>query len=429
MCFYSQETSPELSVVAPSSPSAAAAAGAASGEALAERKPEKSTDHIAESSNGAAKAEEAATEPQTDALPLQTTANDGLALVFSMSPLPPSTAGSSFPAKTTATRAEGSGYTYVSRLDFSGTEGVLHFGVGRAMVCVPYGHRDEQEGRVGAIAVKVKGPLKPTHKAKLDIEIILCFKGKGHCIKPSLFLPESKQPEAKPYYTEQQDRELLSEARAWVFATHVKAAAARLSKKQQAAANRGGGSRPTRATDNTPQPPTAEPEQTPSLHFFESALSKAVMPLAQSIAALSQSQQQHQTEHTSSAAHSDAHAAALGVGQSFAASQMTGPASPQAWPSPFSAAFPSLSLPSLPSVFSAQAASPLLAAALAHSQMGALHLAEEARLLTAALAPQPSPAHSVSASGPFASMAIHSVEQPAAAAPASPSGQKRRRKR
>lgn len=329
-------------------------------------------------------------------------------LRFEPCALPPVTSSISYPANSDATTLQRSKYKYVSSLDYKENKQWRHFRVGREMVCVPRGHKDSVTARVGAIAVHTRPATKPTNKPRLDVEIVLVSgeEARGH--KPSVFQPESKQPTTDDLTGDQRSK-LVATARRWVYDQHVRKAEERALKKAELAALRaqqkqqrtrgsaanGVGPPSASAGSSSAHPPTPFPAAE-----MRQVLKEALNPLKSSLTtalsvfspALTASTTRSEHDHGmppagESAAQAPVQAAALGV------------TPPSSMP-PF---YPSLS-PSAP-LFTFQHPSqmPYLAAAFAHSQMSALHLAQESYLLSQALsaAQMPSPAQGHAPSPPL----------------------------
>lgn len=301
---------------------------------------------------------------------------DGAAqLVFKKSELPPTTDSVSYPEGATATTLEHSKYKYVSLLNYQQKPGVLHFKIGTELRYLCRGSRVLQRGRVGSIAVHVRPPPKPGQQSRVDVSIVMVTDGKARGSKVSAFAPAAEQPQDSPL-SPAQENEIVGLARGWVFENHVQKAAKRAKKKAEIEAMRAASKHGTRASTGPGHAPSSSHpghHDCLSLPDLQLAMTAAMTPLAHSIEHLSR---QHSTP--------GAQQLSLAVGQQHQQQPHQQPSQqPHAWPS---AACPSAP-PSagVPLQFTA-AQAPYLAAALQHSQLSAYHLAEESRLLSAALA-------------------------------------------
>lgn len=279
-----------------------------------------------------------------------------------------------YPSTATAVSLEHSIYKYVSALDFlDREEKKLHFRVGRQMRCVLRGHKEATTGRVGTIAVKARESKAKGNKPRLDVTIVFVFGEDVRGPKPSVFLPESQQPNA-PDFDKAEQTAIIDKAHEWIFANHVQKAQQRANQKAEMEALRAQRLHHTRGQAGQPPSDSGSTQQQSGpfpLVQFRNTLSEALQPLASSLSALTQLPRPAARPSSSPA-----------TGRDSAPSRSSTSAAlslPRALPdSPTALPF------SLPAVSAAQA--PLLAAALAHSQLGNVHLAQQSYFLTAALA-------------------------------------------
>lgn len=278
-----------------------------------------------------------------------------------------------YPSTATAVSLEHSIYKYVSALDFlDREEKKLHFRVGRQMRCVLRGHKEATTGRVGTIAVKARESKAKGNKPRLDVTIVFVFGEDVRGPKPSVFLPESQQPNA-PDFDKAEQTAIIDKAHEWIFANHVQKAQQRANQKAEMEALRAQRLHHTRGQAGQPPSDSGSTQQQSGpfpLVQFRNTLSEALQPLASSLSALTQLPRPAARPSSSPA-----------TGRDSAPSRSSTSAAlslPRALPdSPTALPF------SLPAVSAAQA--PLLAAALAH-QLGNVHLAQQSYFLTAALA-------------------------------------------
>ncbi|MHB1957063.1 MAG: hypothetical protein ACYCOU_25385 [Sulfobacillus sp.] len=333
--------------------------------------------------------EQADAPPKDPNLVATFAAQDKLTLVFHACAPLQSTEGYSFPKEASAATLDHSSFKYVSRLDYTDKEDKqLHFRIGRELKCVLRGHKETTIGRVGAIAVHERPPDKADNNTRLDVAIVFVGDTKTWGPKPSYFLPESKQPPSSEPSAEQSST-LISKTRAWVFENHVKRAEAREKTKKEMEAYRrerserklrsqgqSGDGGPGSGSPKTPadEPPSELPPQL-SLDQFRSSLTEALSPLAASISAL-----------TASALHPTSSSSAAAAGQTPALSSSTALV-PWQSPSPAQVLSSPADLLRMPASSFSVAQAPHLAAALAHSQIGAMHLLAAA--LSASGQPQP----------------------------------------
>jgi hypothetical protein len=333
-------------------------------------------------------------------------------LQFAASALPPNTTEFWFPTDATATTAVGSQFRYVSRMKYSRGSKSMEISVGQLVSFTPQHRKDARTARVGAIPVKVRAAAKPTHEARLDLEVVVKDQGRCHVVKPSLLSAPADQP-SSPALPRIEAHDLTRDTRIWVFETHVRAAAERARRKTEAAALKH--ERETRT--HAPAAPVLSPTAAASL-------APLLSPLTESVTTM----QRQQAELLQRLAATETSVSALTRGVS--ASQA--PASSSTALAPLSPRSVSFASPALPPS-SPSTALPYLAEALRYSQLSAMNLAQSyfvaAGLPTASAAASFSPP--LLLMPPVAQPSIAAA--PAAASPAAtdaevkPSHPKRRR--
>lgn len=431
-CAYSldfhllvQETSP----IHPGQPSASSASADSSSSSTAARK-EKEPEQEHQQEQQQKPKEEAAshTSTQTDAHADTTTNDPWHGLDFMHAPLPPSTDSFDFPPQTTAKGLPGSKFTYVSAIVYKAPPqpnitlclaDFVAYNLQRQSV--------ERQGRVGAIAVHPRLDAK-TKKTRLDVEFVVVDSkdNKARAVKPSELLPapktdtqtqsnrETKAAESEskaapspippqPQQNAAQQLAVINTAAQWAFKTHVSDAAKRAVNKAKAEATlqearnlrsrSAGGSVSGSKGKDLDQDKHRDKEG----FAFTHAIAQSLDPLTHAVSALQQNQL--------------ALAEAIEHAKSGSVAGMSSSTAPGTHAETALTTLPSLCSLSSPlsgSGTAAASASPdagatsLLSAALVHSQLSAMHLAQQSVLLSAFISP--TMMHAASSASPFTAL-------------------------
>jgi hypothetical protein len=204
------------------------------------------------------------------------------------------------------------------------------------------------QAHIGAIAVQEHKPASGKY-TRLDVEFV-CVDSQmvATAVKPSVLVFGDQKDET--VLSEQQKQDIVTVAGHWVHKTHVTAAAKRQKKREEMKAIRD--AQLMQLSHSQTRSPTNEPLRVDSSAQLSDALSSALSPLIESVTTLQNNQM-----------------------------QMANTMRQQPSTSMTTAQTPDLFAPSL------HADSAVLATAFAHSQMGALHLAQQSLLLSSLIAP------------------------------------------
>jgi hypothetical protein len=275
--------------------------------------------------------------------------------VFARCSLPAHTTAFSFPEGTTALNLQGSKFKYVSAVVYKSNNNKSH----TLNLCdkVSFSRkRSTENGHLGAIAIQEK-PSKTRKSTLLDVEfVVISAEMVARAVKPSaLLFPDGTDDNKASTTTELSDSQkkaVVAAAGQWAHKTHVLAVAKRHHKVVEMQIDR------EKQRELRSQSQTTEEQHRAADRDLSSALTAALAPMVDSIAVL--------------------HANQL---QLTRALQSPAPAHSQTQTTPqFTHVSPSSVSPVLfdPSV---------LSSAFAHSQLAALHLAQQSVLLSSAIAP------------------------------------------